>query len=175
MTLHPRRSMVPRAIRAVALPSLLLLSFGCATTQVETVEHRGADWDRYRTYTLSMAPEESLGQSIHTEIGKQLDARGLRAAGDEADLYVSFEVTGEQRTRRRNSADPDANFYVTEQYIEKHLRIEIRETRAGDLLWSAVGRTEVSDPDRIDALASQAVREIFLRFPRNVALARRYR
>jgi hypothetical protein len=160
--------------RAIAITLGLAISvWGCAKIQVTTRSDPATDFSRFRTYSQDSPPREradtprysaALGAQIQAEIARQLEVKGLRPAPEGADLRVAFRVSGVARTRMINAGDPDADYYIPQEYREGALVIEVFDAR-GNPVWSGVGHRKVFQDTNVEKVALEAVDAILAEFP----------
>jgi len=143
------------------------VALGCAEVQVTARAMPGTDFSGFATYAQAAAePDAASAGRIRGEIARALEAKGYRAAPQEsADLRVAFRVGGEERIRQKNAGDPDANYFVEQNYVEGTLVIEIFASDRADPIWIGTGRSDSFQGERAEERVAGAARAILASFP----------
>lgn len=165
--------------RVARLIGLIGMLAACVPVQVTVEMDPASSPARFESYAQAPAPEDDpskphydseIGERIQAEIDRRLRAKGYqRRPAQEAELTVSFLVSGHTTVRMVNAADPDTDFDVPEEFAEGTLVISVFETDGGKRLWRGTGETEVmtrgalidGDPEKTWIRSVQKVLERF--------------
>ena len=171
-----------------------LLSACTMPPEVRANYDQGVNFAQYRTYgfweeigTDTNGYETLTTQQLKAATRREMDARGYTYSAHDADLLVNFSAKVAQRTRV--SSVPGGYYgypygwyggygyggwgmwggwqtYV-DQYDEGTLAIDIVDARRKQLVWegTAVGRISDKMRDNQAQAISDAVREIFVKYP----------
>lgn len=167
---------------------LALLIGACASTpDVYTNVDRQADFGQFKTFgffdplaTDRSGYETTESRYLKAAVEREMKLRDIRLAED-PDLRVNFFINTNEKVQSRSSPTAGAYYgyrgarygawggYETtiDQYTEGTLNIDIVDTRTNRLVWEGTIVGKVTDEVRnnLEAVADEAVREIFTRFP----------
>jgi hypothetical protein len=164
------------------LASVLALgpALGCAKQlQVDTEYVEGTDFAKYQTYRWitedlvliqSGTGNERIRnveneQRIRAAVERELEAKGLRKAGEEADLIVAFTVGTKVRYRIQGGNNYDIVTDPAAQYTRGVLSIYMFDRESQQQIWSGRTQKDLQPGDNPDAVINTAVDVLLAHFP----------
>ncbi|MEW6335937.1 MAG: DUF4136 domain-containing protein [Acidobacteriota bacterium] len=159
---------------------------GCSTLSVSSDWDREVDFSRYATFNLmpsGSAMDPFIRQRLEAAVIGEMEAKGLRRAGEKADLLVALHGRVDSRTQidtvgfgygvgrwgywGRYGALRTATTTVREIPVGT-LVIDIVDARQMKLAWQGVGTDTLesrSTPERSEKRINEAVKAILASFP----------
>jgi hypothetical protein len=157
----------PRRTAACAL--ILALGFGCVTADVESIRLADdVDFSTLETFHIvpTVAADGQEYPGIVAAIERDLVERGrTRAEADQADMWIVFRASTQDRRKRRNSGDPDANSYRIVSYVEGTLAIDVFERAAARRVWHGQAAFEDGSRERLQERVDEIVAAILAELP----------
>lgn len=163
---QPGRRSRPRALAHLLL---LLVALGCYHVSVTTRTRPGADFSGLTSFAQEASDRDAdaaVAARVQSEIARVMEAKGYAEAPlDSADMVVAFRGSGKSRERLEDAGDPDADFYVVQDYIEGTLVIEVFAHGGETPLWHGTGEVDVSTEANLEKAAAKAVEAVLKDFP----------
>jgi hypothetical protein len=181
------------SLRSIVLgvTSLLIIAplSACSTVKVHEQVAPGVDFSAYKTFAQAPPPKtagtsmpgysEITGDHIQAAIAHALEAKGFtRASVQEADLVVSFAITGQPR-QDIESEPGYGGFYgglaagntYTVNYVRGTLTIDVFDAKTKKMIWHAYGQTDIygSGDGKGAAKVDGAIDSILKNFPPEAA------
>lgn len=176
----------------VAACAALLLA-GCATgPRISTEADPGADFSTYRSWAF-YAPlavegygyETATSESVKRAVRREMEARGYVFDAESPDLWVNVNAYMQQRTDVSSMPTVDYAYYYhyrarryvavpywhdrthVSRYTEGTMNVDLVDAARNRLVWEgiAVGRVSSLTAENREARISQAIAEIFSRYP----------
>jgi hypothetical protein len=188
----------PRAARGLTVALAILLAACSTTPKVQTQSKSGADYTRYRTFTLMSLPVTGpasdpglmlrLAEPVRQTVVEALIAKGLTEA-DRAQADIAVHVRGESLPKVEVTdwgfrPTPDygrsGRFYGTDSfnepevssYEERTLSIEIFDNRTKELAWVGWSKREARGQVDINKL-QETIHRILAAFPSGATVSTR--
>lgn len=182
----------------ISITLAALLASACATgPRVFSNESPSADFERYRTYTFAknLGTDDRkdvrslLSQHLIINVSQQLANRGYQFVDNDADLIIDFAHVTKEKLRSSPSSSiggfygygpyyPGYGYYgrydggaqIT-QYTEGTLSVAIVDAATNAVAWEGLNIARITDDvrDNIASTVSNAINEIFSRFPYTAA------
>ncbi len=190
----PRRT----AAWILALCAALLLA-GCATgPRISTEADPRADFSSYRTWAFyeplaveAYGYETATSEIVKRVVSREMEARGYRYDAENPDLWVNVNAYMQRRTDVSSIPTVDHAFYYSyrhrsyfavpywhdrthvRRYTEGTMNVDLVDARQNRLVWEgiAVGRVSNMTVENREQRISQAIGEIFARYPHRAGMA----
>jgi len=178
------------------LLSCIIIVLGCTSAKVSTDADPQANLRSYHTFMFTDTGD-SVGQnplyhnslldnSIHAEIARQLERRGIIEDVNHPDMLVAYHTFTEKKQSSINNYYPMMyggwawQFYpwgyapfpysywnggYTRTYTEGTLIIDVIDARSNQMVWRGSISDVVDDPANLHKKVMKAVEIIFRRFP----------
>ena len=167
---------------ALWLMTTVLVVSGLLTTpahaQKVTVEFdQGADFSRYKTFSIrdgqlnSRNPalnNDLVKQRIESDLEKNLIARGLTRADDRADLNVRYHFGSARKTELESYPAGWRGWgtrVVRVPYSEGTLVIDLRDRESRSLVWRGIASEEQHDANKIEGKLDKMVEKALKKYP----------
>ncbi len=140
-----------RRVRSVVCAALAAaVCLGCAKIDVASQQLvEDVDFAALRSFFI-VPTVDADGQAypgIEAAIARELVERGrTRTEPDAADMWIVYRASAQDRRKRRNSGDPDANSYRIVSYVEGTLAIDVFDRVSSTRVWH--GQAVVDDGSR---------------------------
>jgi hypothetical protein len=174
------------------LPLLLVICSACSSIEAFSDQDPDTDFASYRTFVLGSPPAEApeglpnysaiAGERINRQIATNLESKGLREVpADEADILVSFQLAGEQRSEIR-STGPNSSLYYpsydrwygvgwydhnlyTVNYVIGTLIIDVFDRTEEKLVWHGWSSTGIYDQSNQQDKAKAVLEALLKLYP----------
>ncbi|WP_373187734.1 DUF4136 domain-containing protein [Halopseudomonas sp.] len=182
---------LPQTMRNALLVGCALLLAACQTTQVERDYDTSRDFTHYRTWAwaepaITYTPQDDprvgsdlTSQRIREAVRGELEARGLRQAGDtgSADLLFQVDVISEKEQDQVTTTWGGSFGYWgwgwgggpayaqsrSVEYQMLTLQIDMRDVEDGQLVWRGSDERQLWDASRAPAEREQQIRDMVSR------------
>ena len=182
----------------VAFCAALLLA-GCATgPRISAEADPRANFAAYRTWAFhdplaveAYGYETATSEIIKDAVGREMQARGYRYDAESPDLWVNVNAYMQRRTDVSSIPTVDHAYYYSyrhhayiavpywrdethvRRYTEGTMNVDLVDVAQNRLVWEgiAVGRVGSVDAENREMRISQAISEIFARYPHRAGAA----
>ena len=181
-----------------AICAALLLA-GCATgPRISTEADPRANFSAYRTWAFhdplaveAYGYETATSEIVKRAVSREMEARGYRYDAEDPDLWVNVNAYMQRRTDVSSIPTVDHAFYYSyrhrayfavpywhdrthvSRYTEGTMNVDLVDARQNRLVWEgiAVGRVTNMTVENREMRISQAIAEIFARYPHRAGAA----
>lgn len=158
-------------IRITTLVACVLLATIAYAQKVNVDSNPSAPFASYRTYAWTQGTpvlESLVEQQIHTAVGAQLAAKGLKPVDNSPDLYVATHaVTQEHPQLLVNGFGWGWGGTATVQdYTVGTLVVDLYDAKTRQMVWRGVATDSVSDKQQKNAdRINKAIDKMFAKYP----------
>ena len=156
----------------------MLLTVGALAQKIQIEADQGADFSRFRTFTIREPRLNSKNPSLNNElVRKQLDtdiqrylgAKGVTfVASGPVDLNVHYTlgaVSGSELEAYPAGWRGWGTRVVRVPFTEGTLVIDLRDPTTHSLVWRAIAREDQHDPSKIEGKLDDMVKKSFAKYP----------
>jgi len=182
----------------LAICAALLLA-GCATgPRISTEADPRANFSAYSTWAFhdplaveAYGYETATSEIVKRAVSREMEARGYRYDAEDPDLWVNVNAYMQRRTDVSSIPTVDHAFYYSyrhrayfavpywhdrthvSRYTEGTMNVDLVDARQNRLVWEgiAVGRVTNMTVENREMRISQAIAEIFARYPHRAGAA----
>lgn len=196
--MHALRHYTASGIAWVAALCAVLMLAGCATgPRISTEADPHADFSSYRTWAFyeplaveAYGYETATSEIVKRTVEREMQARGYVLDQDNPDLQVNVNAYMQRRTDVSSIPTVDYSYYYNyrarryvavpywhdrthvSRYTEGTMNVDLVDAAQNRLVWEgiAVGRVANMNAENREARISQAIAEIFVRYPHRAGM-----
>jgi len=158
--------------------TILLIIWGCASTQIKVKYNTEADFAKFETYgwlqgnkkieNFNRVENEKLQSRLYELIDKEISALGyeLLTEGD-PDILVTYYAGVKGEVVADDEGYSYGKWYEGSKAINQEgiLVIDLIDNERQELFWRGTGSGLIDDPDQIDEEVTKIIQKIFDKFP----------